>query len=302
LVQTTHLLQDQDGLAQELKEGMVSFDRVVEESRLVAAGAEPELVGRSRGWDLAGIRRQVARHRRISRQNEQQAHRERFLAIQPALDHTSYKLWGSLPGTDGRVLERALQERADRFPTMPDRRRCARTQRHADALVALAQDSLDGTQTGGTTTTPIVSIFLDAELAGRTNGEAGATIDTGPRIGPLTLEEILCDGSVEILMSGTDGAPLTVGPTSRTVSPKLRRFILHRDGGACTADGCRSRYRLQPHHIIPRSQGGTHDSDNLTTLCWFHHHVVIHRNGYRIDPDSPPQRRRFFQPDRRGPP
>ncbi|MGZ5384030.1 MAG: hypothetical protein ACXWH0_08625 [Acidimicrobiia bacterium] len=47
-------------------------------------------------------------------------------------------------------------------------------------------------------------------MAGRTNGEAGATIDTGPRIGPLTLEEILCDGQVEILMTGTDGVPLTV--------------------------------------------------------------------------------------------
>jgi hypothetical protein len=302
LVQTTHRLQDQAGLAEELREGTVSFDRVVEEARLVAAGAEPELVGRSRGWDLAGIRRQVAHHRRIRRPDEQQTYRDRFLAIQPALDQASYKLWGLLPGTDGRVLEQALQERADRFPTMPDRRHCPRTQRNADAIVALAQDSLDGNQTGGTTTAPLVSIFVDADLADRTNGEAGASIDTGPRIGPLTLEEILCDGSAEILMTGTDGVPLTVGPTSRTIPPKLRRFILHRDGGACTADSCRSRYRLQPHHIIPRSQGGTHDSNNLTTLCWFHHHLVIHRNGYRIDPDSPPQKRRFIQPDQRSPP
>jgi len=302
LVQTTHLLQDQAGLAEELRKGTVSFDRVVEEARLVAAGADPDLVARSRGWDLAGIRRQVAHHRRISRQDEQQTYRERFLAIQPALDQTSYKLWGLLPGTDGRVLEQALQERADRFPAMPDGRCCARTQRQADALVALAQDSLDGNQTDGTTTAPIVSIFVDAELAGRTNGETGATIDTGPRIGPLTLEEILCDGSVEILITAADGTPLSVGPTTRTIPRKLRRFILHRDGGACTADGCRSRYRLQPHHIIPRSQGGTHDPDNLTTLCWFHHHVVIHRNGYHINPNSPPQRRRFLTPDGRSPP
>ena len=56
------------------------------------------------------------------------------------------------------------------------------------------------------------------------------------------------------------------------------------------------------HHITPRSQGGNHDSDNLTTLCWFHHHVVIHRNGYQIDPDSLPQRRRFLRSSSHDPP
>ena len=86
-----------------------------------------------------------------------------------------------------------------------------------DALVSIAQDSLDGTQTEGTSAGPFVSIFVDAGLATSTNGEAGASIDTGPRVGPLTLEEILCEGSVEILTTGTDGTPLTVGPTARTV-------------------------------------------------------------------------------------
>jgi hypothetical protein len=66
LVQTAHRLQDQPGLTEELKEGAVSFERVVEESHLVASGANPELVARSRGWDLTGLRRMVARHQRLS--------------------------------------------------------------------------------------------------------------------------------------------------------------------------------------------------------------------------------------------
>ena len=301
LVQTAHRLTDQPALTQELTDGTVSFDRVAEESRLVTSGADPELIEQSRGWDIAGLRRMAARRQRLTRQDEQQAFAERSIAIQPTLDQTYYRIWGGLPGTDGKTLEQALNLRADQFPPMPDRRRCPRNQRFADALVSIAQDSLDGTNPEGTST-PLVSIFIDADLAARTNGEAGASIDTGPRIGPLTLEEILCDGSVELLMTAEDGTPLRVGPTARTIPPKLRRFILHRDGGACTADGCQSRYRLQPHHIQPRSQGGSHNPDNLTTLCWYHHHVVIHRNGYHIDPDSPPQRRRFLRPTTRGPP
>ena len=301
LVQTAHRLTEQPALTKELADGRVSFDRVAEESRLVTSGADPDLIEQSRGWDIAGLRRMTARHQRITRPEEQRAFQDRHLNLQPTLDQTYYKIWGGLPGLEGRLVEQALTQRADQFPPMPDRQPSPRSQRFADALVSIAQDSLDGTNPEGTST-PLVSIFVDADLAARTNGEAGASIDTGPRIGPLTLEEILCDGSVELLMTAEDGTPLRVGPTARTIPPKLRRFILHRDGGACTADGCQSRYRLQPHHIQPRSQGGSHNPDNLTTLCWYHHHVVIHRNGYHIDPDSPPQRRRFLRPTTRGPP
>jgi 5-methylcytosine-specific restriction endonuclease McrA len=302
LTQTARRLAEQPDLATELQQGVVSFDRVAEESRLIATGASPDLVTRSRGWDLTGLRRVTARHQRITRRDEQQAFADRSIMIQPTLDQTFYKIWGGLPGVDGRTLEQALTQKADQFPALPDDPRSSRAQRNADALVAIAQDSLNGNQTEGTTSGPVVSIFVDAHLAASTNGETGAEIASGPRVGPLTLEQILCHGSVEILMTAPDGTPLVVGPTSKTIPPKLKRFILHRDGGACTADGCQSRYRLQPHHITPKSQGGSHDPHNLTTLCWFHHHVVIHRNGYHINPNSPPQRRRFLKPEGRDPP
>jgi 5-methylcytosine-specific restriction endonuclease McrA len=86
---------------------------------------------------------------------------------------------------------------------------------------------------------------------------------------------------------------LAVGPTTRVIPPKVRRFVLARDGG-CVIDGCTSTYRLEVHHIVPRSEDGTHDPDNLVTVCWWHHHVAIHGQGQRIDPTSPPKRRRLI--------
>ena len=83
---------------------------------------------------------------------------------------------------------------------------------------------------------------------------------------------------------------------------RLRRFVLHRDGAVCTVAGCTSRYRLQIHHITRWADGGRTNPDNLTTLCWFHHHVVIHGQGFTIDPDSPSQRRRLLRPPIHGPP
>lgn len=63
----------------------------------------------------------------------------------------------------------------------------------------------------------------------------------------------------------------------RSVSPQLRNDILERNGFTCqqcgAGPGDRDPYnparkvRLHIDHIIPLSQGGTNDRDNLRTLC-----------------------------------
>jgi hypothetical protein len=144
----------------------------------------------------------------------------------------------------------------------------------------------------------LLTVFVDAEVAAASGGEAGVAVAGGPRIGVAALEQILCAGRIEV--TGIGATPLALGRTARVIPPRLRRFVLHRDGG-CAADGCTSRYRLQAHHRVPYSQGGRTDADNLTTLCWYHHHVVVHGHGYRIDPRSSRSRLRFLHPER-GPP
>lgn len=55
-----------------------------------------------------------------------------------------------------------------------------------------------------------------------------------------------------------------------------RHHILARDGYSCvvarligSADECAGA--LHVHHIIPRTQGGTDNHDNLITVCATHH-------------------------------
>jgi hypothetical protein len=127
-------------------------------------------------------------------------------------------------------------------------------------------------------------------------------VEAGLRVGRDTIEAILCDGIVEVTAHTTDGIPLAMGRRSRVIPPRLRRFILHRDGAACTITGCTSRYRLQVHHITRWADGGRTDPENLTTLCRFHHHVAIHGQGFTINPNTPPQRRRLLRPPIHSPP
>jgi hypothetical protein len=299
LIGASRLLPQFPPLLYGIEDGVESFDRAVETARLAAAGASRDLIADSRGFDVAGVRRLAAARRRMSRVDEHDGFAQRFFMMQPTLDESSCRLAGRLPGTDAEILQRALDDRADQFPALPDGMQDPRAQRHADALVALAQDSL-GANGSPDSQVPLVSVFVDAALAAPTNGEAGVTVGTGVRVGPETLERILCEGKVEVTAVTADGTAFALGTSARTVPPRVRRLVLWRDGG-CTAEGCTSRYRLQPHHIVPRSRGGSNDLSNLTTLCWFHHHVVVHGKGYRIDPASPSRRRRFLPRHIHGP-
>lgn len=288
-------------LVDELTNRRASFDRTVATAKLAASGASDEFIAAADGFDLAGIRRVTARHHRMTKREERDVFVDQYVAIQPTLDHSAARFWGLLPGFEARIFEKALRQRADQFrdlpgPAMPKRMRLA------NALVSIAQDSLQepSAADGGASADPLVTVFVDADLAAPSGGEAGAEMHFGPKVGPDTLERILCGGAVQVILTDDHG-PVAASHATRAIPPATRRYVTWRDGG-CTIDGCRSRYRIQPHHVRHRSNGGTNQPSNLTTLCWYHHHVAIHGAGYRLDPESPPRRRRLLPPSGSDPP
>lgn len=275
-----------------LEAGVWSYDRAAAVARLAAAGADEETIESADGRDIDGVHRLRAMTQRIRRRDERQAHEERFVRAHASLDRSVGFIHAQLPAYDWHIVNRALEDRADRFPS-DARAMTTRDQRRADALVAIAQHWLDGGAGAERAPGPIITVMVDAEVAAATACEAGTAITAGPRIGPETLDRMMCEGSVEIVIDPGSGVPLAVGPTSDVVPPKVRRTVLNRDG-ACTISGCSNTYRLEVHHIVPRSRNGQHELENLTTLCWWHHQVAVHSHGNRIDPASPPQRRRLI--------
>ncbi|MBA3453686.1 MAG: HNH endonuclease [Deltaproteobacteria bacterium] len=51
------------------------------------------------------------------------------------------------------------------------------------------------------------------------------------------------------------------------IPPAVARFVWRRDHGRCQTPGCRSARGLEIHHVIARTNGGTHDPWNLTLRC-----------------------------------
>jgi hypothetical protein len=272
--------------------GVVSFDRAVELTRMDSTDPITEAAG----YGIPRLRSLIASQRRRCRGSERELFAERYLVMQPNLDHTTLKLWGELVGIDSVRVEHILTETADTMPPLPNGSREPRKARLADALTNAVIDSTTGKgESGSGVAATQVTVFVDARTAAPSNGELGVHVANGPRLGPQALEAVMCDAIVEVTALTDNGRILGVGDRSSTTPPRLQRFVHWRDK-TCAADGCTSRYRLQVHHIRQRAHGGDHHPDNLVLLCWHHHQVVIHGHGYRIDPTSPRHRLRFHPP------
>ena len=295
LVDAARMVPEQPGVADLVERRAVSFERLVATTRLAASGADEGAVADSFGFDLAGVTRLRHRQKRMTRHSEQDVFADRHLFLQDSLDGARGRFHGEMPGYEYRIFTKAMEERADMFADLPGPR-IAKPQRLVDALVSISQDSLELPGPNGEPSNrsePLVTVLVDGDLAAKTHGEAGAEIEFGPRVGPNVLERILCGGQVQVV-GLANGKPVATSNMTRAIPPAVRRFVGWRDGG-CAIDGCHSRYRLQPHHVRHWAESRDHDPDNLTTLCWFHHHVVAHRMGLRLEPTSPPQKRRFLR-------
>jgi hypothetical protein len=73
---------------------------------------------------------------------------------------------------------------------------------------------------------------------------------------------------------------------AQDIAPKTRRDVIHRDGGRCTVPGCRSARFIEVHHIVPRSQGGSHHASNLVCLC-DGHHKALHEGKLVLSGSAP---------------
>ena len=288
LVRTMRRTADRPDLREALASGDISFDRLEALSRIA------DQVGLLVHLDVAGVRRQAAIRARISAEDEYRTASHQFLVMQPSLDESWWKGYFGMDGATGALVNKTISEAADQLPPLPDGTRGDSSWRKAMALAQLCvTDDPPPAQ---------LTVFVDTSQATPSNGEAGVVLEAGPRIGQKALEAILCDAITEITTREEDATPMTYGRRTRTIPPALRRAIIHRDGNTCTGEGCPSNHRLQVHHIIPWSQGGTTNPDNLITLCWYHHQIVVHQRGFQPYHHPDHGRIRFRKPALRGPP
>jgi len=111
-----------------------------------------------------------------------------------------------------------------------------------------------------------VILHLDADR------QAPPRLHLGPVLPPSLADFLSCDSTVRYLLL-RHGQPVAIGRRERTVNPRQRMIVEHRDGG-CRVPGCDHSRWLHVHHIHHWSQGGRTDPRNLCALCPVHHRMV----------------------------
>jgi HNH endonuclease len=130
-----------------------------------------------------------------------------------------------------------------------------------DALVAaLCNAVLDGGSAAETTGRAKFQIAVTVcERCGKGWQEGGGV---QVPIGQDAIDRALCDAQH---IGSLDGdAPERA---YQDIPPAIARFVWRRDGGRCRVPGCRSARGLELHHLVHRSDGGSHDASNITLAC-----------------------------------
>ena len=149
------------------------------------------------------------------------------------------------------------------------------TQRRHDALYDIAMEILgnDG-RADVHGQRPNVTVIVDAK-------SGLAYLEQRIYLSSVTRDMVLCDSVTTSIWLKPNGAPFDVGTPESVIPARNRRAVLARDCG-CRMPGCGRRARWSDiHHIKHREHGGTHELENLVTLCRFHHRYV-HRKSLSL--------------------
>jgi hypothetical protein len=235
--------------------------------------------------------------------DEQQQQRRRYLSLSP-LGDGMFRICGELDAHASALAMTVLHSLAAPRPAAAgDRDERTGGQRMHDAFRAVLAQSLrsgDLPAAGGVPATVLITMTAE-QFESRTGLIATSfgqrlTVDQGLRLAD--------QASVGWVVHNSMGGLLAYGRSNRIASDKQTLALIARDKG-CTFPGCTDPPEwTERHHVVPWSEGGPTDLDNLCLLCDFHHDR-IDTGGWRIvmrdgvpwfipprwlDPDQRPQR------------
>jgi hypothetical protein len=104
---------------------------------------------------------------------------------------------------------------------------------------------------------------------------------SGEHLSNAAVKRISCDADLTAIRLDTNGVPLSMGRTRRTVSPQQWLALVARDKGCVFTDCTRPPGWTQAHHLKHWIQGGPSDLENLALLCQ-HHHDSVHHGRWEI--------------------
>jgi hypothetical protein len=296
-VRVARRLQDFPLVAAAFARGELSYSKVRALTRVEDVADEAGLVELARAASASQLERIVRGYRSCLavEEGEQRLYAERSLSWRYD-DDGALVLHGRFAPEQGALLVQALESARDALgpppretedvsaETLPRHDVTRVRARNADALMAVAEASLEETGNSTSADRYQVVVHVDAEALQRPapdNDAAAGRCELDEGV-PLTREaarRLTCDAAIVRILE-RDGKPLSVGRRTRTIAPALRRALRSRDGG-CAFPGCTTTRHVDAHHIEHWVDGGRTDLSNLVQLCR-HHHRLLHEGGFSV--------------------
>ena len=257
-----------------LREGRLSVDQVGVIAERAAEGSDEHYAQLAESATVTQLRQAIKLEPKPKPKPDYTPKPDRSISKTCDETHTTYRI--RLPHAEAATFDAAVQS-------------------HTDALVA---DWKREHPDGGTDQSPpfptsidgftsLVEAGWDAEVARRPHGQRttvvvhvdldrpGAALHLGPLLCSEERRYLTCDADCEVWFE-RNGQVIGSGRTTRTISPRLRRVLEHRDR-CCVVPGCGATRGLHAHHVRHWEDGGPTELHNLVLLCPFHHR--LHHSG-----------------------
>lgn len=279
-------LRERPELAAAARRGEFSDDQVGALRVLAEPGSDGawvEALASDVGRDELRINELERMARRKTAQALERSDGGRYLTMKPTDDERFVRGRFQLLPEEAAALEQQLDARVPDGTRLHDYPAA-----HADALMQLVADTGGGG--GGRRLKASVVVRTDPQVLHGTSDAPGELPD-GNFVPARIVREMAAEGKVlELDLTG-------VNLDTKQLPEAVRRWVYHRDGGRCRAPDCTTPTLMpEEHHIVPRSRGGTHHPSNVVLLCWHHHQVTIHRQGWTLIGDAE-HRLTWLRPD-----
>jgi len=281
-VRVAHTLSSLPLISAAMSRGELSYSKVRALTRVASPATEKDLLNIALHGTAHHVEKTVRLFRRamqaeeLSREASQQANRTLSYYYE---EDGSLVLQARVPALAGALVVKALQAAMAQLPNTEEvietgeTRRLSHAARRADALVRMAESSLERMESNSMTADHYqVVVHVDAETLCST-APGRSHVEHGPTLPVETIRRIGCDASLVAVLEDGQGKVLNVGRKTRSIPPAIRRALASRDPG-CQFPGCTFATFLDAHHIEHWADGGETKLSNLVTLCRWHHRLV----------------------------
>ena len=273
-IRVAEALDAMPALDRALHQSVLPYSAVREISRIATRATEGEWVDACQGKNVRQIEELLAEREPGDRPSSPRKPDARLRDVR----------WRVLPGvwaklrTTKRAVEAACGERLDDS---------AFADAMCDAVMALiAQHGRGGSDATGAERSLDAAAKASADASGSGEAPAPAVSTRVERVAGRARYQIVTNicrscrvarqeaagvhvalSSAEVERAMCDAEHIDArGHVKQDIPPATRKLVRRRDGDRCTVPGCRSAQFLDIHHIVPRSEGGGHEPENLTML------------------------------------